>query len=71
MKLVKFVSVQLMLSIGGGTFLAGAVTITDDVTGIGEVTDSTLLPTDLQIPVQFIPANNRLFQQQLLELLSI
>ena len=43
------------ISVSGST---GAVTITDDVTGIGEVTDSRLLPTDLQIPVQFIPANN-------------
>jgi hypothetical protein len=47
-----------VINAGGGVFIAGAVTITDDVTGIGEVTDSTLLPTDLQIPVQFIPANN-------------
>ena len=47
-----------VINAGGGIFVAGAVTITDDVTGIGEVTDSTLLPTDLQIPVQFIPANN-------------
>ena len=47
-----------VINAGTGTFIAGAVTITDDVTGIGEVTDSTLLPTDLQIPVQFIPANN-------------
>ena len=47
-----------VINAGGGVFLAGAVTITDDVTGIGEVADSTLLPTDLQIPVQFIPANN-------------
>ena len=47
-----------VINAGGGIFLAGAVTITDDVTGIGEVADSTLLPTDLQIPVQFIPANN-------------
>ena len=47
-----------VINAGGGIFVAGAVTITDDVTGIGEVADSTLLPTDLQIPVQFIPANN-------------
>ena len=47
-----------VINTGGGSFLPGAVTITDDVTGIGEVTDGTLLPTDLQIPVQFIPANN-------------
>ena len=47
-----------VINAGGGIFVAGAVTITDDVSGIGEVADSTLLPTDLQIPVQFIPANN-------------
>ena len=47
-----------VINAGGGIFVAGAVTITDDVTGIGEVADSTLLPTDLKIPVQFIPANN-------------
>ena len=47
-----------VINAGSAPFLAGAVTVTDDVTGIGSVTDSTLLPTDLQIPVQFIPANN-------------
>ena len=47
-----------VINSGSAPFLAGAVTVTDDVTGIGSVTDSTLLPTDLQIPVQFIPANN-------------
>lgn len=36
----------------------GSVVITDPDTGIGDVTDSTLLSTDLKIPVQFIPANN-------------
>ena len=33
------------------------VTITDATTGAGSVTDSALLPTDLAIPVLFIPAN--------------
>ena len=33
------------------------VTITDTTTGAGSVTDSALLPTDLAIPVLFIPAN--------------
>ena len=47
-----------VINAGSASFLAGAVTITDDVTGIGDVTDTTLLPIDLQIPVQFIPANN-------------
>ena len=60
-----------VINAGGGTFVAGAVTITDDVTGIGEVTDSTLLPTDLQIPVQFIPANNSTIPATTPELLSI
>ncbi len=35
-----------------------AVNITDSTTGAGSVTDSTLLPVDLQIPVQFIPSNS-------------
>tara|TARA_B100001250_G_scaffold318303_1_gene280949 strand:+ start:19437 stop:21461 length:2025 start_codon:yes stop_codon:yes gene_type:complete len=35
-----------------------AVNITDSQTGAGSVTDSTLLPVDLQIPVQFIPSNS-------------
>tara|TARA_X000001036_G_scaffold208801_1_gene196327 strand:- start:12550 stop:14580 length:2031 start_codon:yes stop_codon:yes gene_type:complete len=47
-----------VINAGGGNFLSGAVTITDDVTGIGDVADTTLLPIDLQVPVQFIPANN-------------
>ena len=33
------------------------VTITDATTGAGSVTDSALLPSDLAIPVLFIPAN--------------
>ena len=32
--------------------------MTDDSTGIGDVADETLLPTGLQIPTVFIPANN-------------
>ena len=51
-------SSDLVINAGSAPFLAGAVTVTDDTTGIGEVLDSTLLPIDLQIPVQFIPANN-------------
>ena len=45
--------------IGAGLSISlTAVTITDSTTGAGSVTDSTLLPVDLQIPVQFIPANS-------------
>tara|TARA_B100000965_G_scaffold222134_1_gene185866 strand:+ start:670 stop:2703 length:2034 start_codon:yes stop_codon:yes gene_type:complete len=47
-----------VINSGSAAFVAGAVTITDDTTGIGEVADANLLPVDLQIPVQFIPANN-------------
>ena len=47
-----------IISTGGAGLPAGAVNITDDTTGIGDIIDTTLLPTDLQIPVQFIPANN-------------
>ena len=47
-----------VINAGSAPFLAGAVVVTDDTTGIGDVLDSTLLPIDLQIPVQFIPANN-------------
>ena len=47
-----------VINAGSANFLAGAVTVTDEVTGIGDVLDPSLLPTDLQIPVQFIPANN-------------
>ncbi len=43
---------------GTNTLPAGSVTVTDPSTGIGEVGDASLLPTDLQIPVLFIPANN-------------
>ena len=46
--------------IGAGNNLppAGSTTISDPSTGAGEVTDPNLLPTGLQIPVVFIPANN-------------
>ena len=35
----------------------GAVLVTDSITGVGRVIDSTLLPGGLKIPVQLIPAN--------------
>ena len=46
--------------IGAGSNFApdAAVSITDAATGAGSVVDVTQLPTDLQIPVVFIPANN-------------
>ena len=34
------------------------ITVTDSTSGVGSVTDASLLPTGLQIPVQFIPANS-------------
>ena len=37
---------------------AGSTTVSDPSTGAGEVSDPNLLPTGLQIPVVFIPANN-------------
>ena len=43
---------------GGGNLPTGAANITDANTGIGDIVDSTLLPTNIQIPVLFIPANN-------------
>ena len=42
----------------GANFSTTGVNITNTTTGAGSVTDSTLLPVDLQIPVQFIPANS-------------
>ena len=47
-----------VIGAGGGNLPAGSVIITDPATGIGEVSDPTLLSTGLQIPVTFIPANN-------------
>ena len=46
--------------IGAGNNLppAGSTTVSDPSTGAGEVSDPNLLPTGLQIPVVFIPANN-------------
>ena len=35
----------------------GSVSITDSTTGVGTIIDATQLPTGLQIPVLFIPAN--------------
>lgn len=44
--------------IGSGSNLASSgINISDSITGIGTITDPAALPTDLQIPVQFIPAN--------------
>ena len=34
------------------------INLTDSVTGVGTIIDITLLPTELQIPVLFIPSNN-------------
>jgi hypothetical protein len=46
--------------IGAGVNVTNAsnTNITDTVTGVGSVVDPNLLPTDLQIPVLFIPANS-------------
>ena len=45
--------------IGAGTNISTtAVSITDSVSGTGSITDETLLPTELQVPVQFIPENS-------------
>tara|TARA_Y100001970_G_scaffold233851_1_gene291741 strand:- start:40691 stop:42691 length:2001 start_codon:yes stop_codon:yes gene_type:complete len=45
--------------IGSGSNISTtAVTVTDSTTGVGSVTDESLLPTGLKIPVQFIPANS-------------
>ena len=44
--------------IGSGSNIASSgVQITESITGIGNITDPAALPTDLQIPVQLIPAN--------------
>ena len=42
----------------GGNLPSGAATITDSGTGIGDIIDPSLLSTNIQIPVMFIPANN-------------
>ena len=42
----------------GGNLPSGAATITDSGTGIGDIIDTSLLSTDIKIPVMFIPANN-------------
>lgn len=46
--------------IGAGSNITDAtnLNIVDSVSGTGSVIDPTLLPTNLQIPVSFIPANN-------------
>ena len=46
--------------IGAGVNIIGDInlTITDTVSGIGSVVDGTALPTDIAIPILFIPANN-------------
>ena len=47
-----------IISTGTNVLPTGSVNVTDDSTGIGDVADETLLPTGLQIPTVFIPANN-------------
>tara|TARA_B100000085_G_scaffold21944_1_gene18484 strand:+ start:3236 stop:5245 length:2010 start_codon:yes stop_codon:yes gene_type:complete len=45
--------------IGSGSNIADTgIQLTNSITGTGSVTDPAALPTDLQIPVQFIPANS-------------
>ena len=46
--------------VGAGVNVTNAsnTNITDTVTGVGSIVDPNLLPTDLQIPVLFIPANS-------------
>ena len=47
-----------VIGAGGNLPPTGSTTVTDPSTGTGSVTDPTGLPTDLQIPVNLIPANN-------------
>ena len=47
-----------VIGAGNNVPTTSAVSITDSVTGIGDIIDPNLLPTGLQIPVVFIPANN-------------
>ena len=46
--------------IGAGTNIAPntAINVTDSITGVGTIVDATQLPTNVQIPVVFVPANN-------------
>jgi hypothetical protein len=44
--------------VGSGSNIADTgIQLTNSITGTGNITDPSALPTDLQIPVQFIPAN--------------
>ena len=47
-----------IISTGTNVLPTGSVNVTDETTGIGDVADQNLLPTNLQIPTLFIPANN-------------
>ena len=47
-----------VISTGANTPSPNATNVIDSVTGAGSVTDATLLPGDLQIPVVMIPANS-------------
>ena len=53
---IKFGPINIIAS-GGNLFQDGAVAITDTTTGAGRIVDEALLPTQLKIPVQIIPAN--------------
>ena len=47
-----------VISTGANTPSPNAINVIDSVTGAGSVTDATLLPGNLQIPVVMIPANS-------------
>ena len=47
-----------IISTGSNVPSASAINVVDSVTGAGSVTDATLLPGNLQIPVVMIPANS-------------
>ena len=47
-----------VISTGANTPSPNSINVIDSVTGAGSVTDATLLPGDLQIPVVMIPANS-------------
>ena len=47
-----------IISTGSNVPSANAINVVDSVTGAGSVTDATLLPGNLQIPVVMIPANS-------------